>query len=113
MAKQDVLGFYEKLQSDVALQEKIKAAEKSYTGDKEDKEKIVKDILLSVAKEAGFDISLDDIKEYEASLTKEGEVNDSDLQQVAGGTIGFCVIYGVGSGGHSGVAGCFLCGNIW
>jgi predicted ribosomally synthesized peptide with nif11-like leader len=113
MAKEAVLGFYEKLQKDTALQEKIKAAEKSYAGDKEDRETIAKEIILPIAKAAGFDISLDDIKEYEKNLYKEGEVSDGELQQVAGGSsIGFCVVYGVGKGGKSDFAGCFLAGVL-
>lgn len=44
--------------------------------------------LIDFAKDAGYDITIDEIKEYCKGMTasKEGELQDSELNKVAGGS---------------------------
>ena len=66
MSEEQLKAFLEKVKADTSLQEKLKAA-----GDA--------DAVVSIAKEAGFSISADD-------LTKaQSELSDEELDGVAGG----------------------------
>ena len=67
MSEEQLKAFLEKLKADTSLQEKLKAAVDS-------------DAALAIAKEVGFDISVDDLKnaQYE-------ELEDSELEAIAGG----------------------------
>lgn len=76
--------LYQKVANDSELQAKfaeiMKDAEKA--GVEAAKEK-----LTAFAKEAGFEVSIDDMKEFFAalSLKKEGTLSDVELDMVAGG----------------------------
>ena len=94
--------LYEKVSKDVTLQEKftmiMKDAEKA--GEEATKEK-----LISFAKEAGYAVTTEEMQEFFKGLaeTKEGELSDAELDQVAGGkgglTLGTVVsIFGFGLG---------------
>ena len=66
MSEEQLKAFIEKVQGDDSLQEKLKAAANP-------------DVVVSIAKEAGFNISADD-------LTKDQyELSDAELEGVAGG----------------------------
>ena len=68
MSEEQLKAFIEKVQGDDSLQEKLKAAANP-------------DVVVSIAKEAGFSISADD-------LTKDQyELSDEELEGVAGGCI--------------------------
>ena len=82
MSEKQFKAFLEKVQGDTSLQEKLKAAADA-------------NAVASIAKEAGFSISADD-------LTKaQSEISEEELENVAGG---------VGGGGWNGVAGGRNCG---
>ena len=68
MSEDQLKAFLEKVQSDTSLQEKIKAASDA-------------DAVLALAKEAGFSISADDLKNAQSELSEE------ELEGVAGGII--------------------------
>jgi predicted ribosomally synthesized peptide with nif11-like leader len=76
--------LYEKVAGDSALQAKftalMKDAEK--VGEEATKEK-----LVAFAKEAGFDVSYEEVYEYFKTLSEkeEGELSDAELDSVAGG----------------------------
>lgn len=74
--------LYVKVAADVTLQEKfteiIKNAEaigKEETGAK----------LVAFAKEAGYDVTPEEVKTFFADQSKDGELSDADLEMVAGG----------------------------
>ena len=68
MSEEQLKAFIEKVQGDDSLQEKLKAAANP-------------DVVVSIAKEAGFSISADD-------LTKDqNELSDGELEGAAGGTM--------------------------
>ena len=66
MSEEQFKAFLEKLKGDTSLQEKLKAAA--------DPEAVV-----AIAKEAGFSISADDLK------NAQSDISDQELEGVAGG----------------------------
>ena len=66
MSEEQLKAFIEKVQGDDSLQEKLKAAANP-------------DVVVSIAKEAGFSISADDLK------NAQSELSDEELEGVAGG----------------------------
>ncbi|WP_114993441.1 Nif11-like leader peptide family natural product precursor [Synechococcus sp. UW179A] len=66
MSEEQLKAFIEKVKADTSLQEKLKAA-----GDA--------DAVLAIAKDAGFSISADDLKNAQSDLS------DEEIEGVAGG----------------------------
>ena len=66
MSEEQLKAFLEKVKKDTNLQEKLKAAADSYA-------------VLAIAKEAGFMISADDLK------NAQSELSDEELEGAAGG----------------------------
>ncbi|KZR93624.1 Nitrogen fixation protein of unknown function [Synechococcus sp. MIT S9509] len=66
MSEEQLKAFIEKVQGDDSLQEKLKAAANP-------------DAVVSIAKEAGFMISADDLKEV-------SEISEEELEGAAGGS---------------------------
>ena len=66
MSDEQLKAFLEKVKGDTSLQEKLKAASDV-------------DAVVSLAKEEGFSISVDDLK------NAQSELSDEELEGVAGG----------------------------
>ena len=66
MSEEQLKAFLEKVKGDTTLQEKLKASADS-------------DAVLTIAKEAGFSISADDLK------NAQSELSEKELEGVAGG----------------------------
>ena len=66
MSEEQLKAFLEKVKTDASLQEKLKAAANA-------------DAVTAIAKEAGFSISADDLK------NAQSELSDEELEGVAGG----------------------------
>ena len=66
MSEEQLKAFLEKVKADTSLQEKLKAASDA-------------DAVVAIAKEAGFSISADDLK------NAQSELSDEELEGVAGG----------------------------
>ena len=72
MSEEQLKAFLEKVEADTSLQEKLKAAADS-------------DAALAIAKEAGFMITAEDLKNTKVELSEE------ELESVAGGSfLSFC-----------------------
>ncbi|WP_114991203.1 Nif11-like leader peptide family natural product precursor [Synechococcus sp. UW179A] len=67
MSEEQLKAFLEKVKGDTTLQEQLKAAADT-------------DAVLAIAKEAGFSISADDLK------NAQSEITDEELEDAAGGT---------------------------
>ena len=67
MSEEQLKAFLEKVKTDASLQEKLKAAADN-------------DAVTAIAKEAGFSISADDLKNAQVT-----ELSDEELEGVAGG----------------------------
>ncbi|KZR80704.1 Nitrogen fixation protein of unknown function [Synechococcus sp. MIT S9509] len=74
MSEEQLKAFLEKVKSDTSLQEKLKAAADA-------------DAVLAIAKEAGFSVSVDDLKE---AGFKQSEISDGELEGAAGGADTLC-----------------------
>ena len=75
MSEDQLKAFLENVKGDTSLQEKLKAASDA-------------DAVVSIAKEEGFSISIDDIKAQLLELSDEAgdvELSDEELEGVAGG----------------------------
>ena len=66
MSEEQLKSFLEKVKTDTGLKEKLKAAADS-------------DAVLAIAKEAGFSISADDLK------NAQSEISEQELEGAAGG----------------------------
>ena len=76
MSEEQLKAFLEKVKADTSLQEKLKAAADS-------------DAVLAIAKDAGFSISAEDLKN-----APQEELSDEELEGVAGGgpNTGTCIM---------------------
>ena len=72
MSEEQLKAFLEKVKADTSLQEKLKAASDA-------------DAVVAIAKEAGFSISADDLKQAQST-----ELSAEELEGVAGGQGSFC-----------------------
>ena len=80
----------------------METAAKNYTGDKT-QEAVLRDLIIPVAKEAGFSLTMEDVKLYESGMAKSIDLDEMD--QIAGG----------GSsrgGGGVGIGGTFGCDKL-
>ncbi len=79
MSEEQLKAFWEAVQADTSLQEKLRATTDA-------------DSIASIAKEAGFDITADEVKEA------QGELSEEQLKGVAGaGALGgsaYCLTQG-------------------
>ena len=75
MSEEQLKAFPEKVQVDTSLQEKLKVAADN-------------DAVVSIAKEAGFMISADELKSAQSAIM------DEELEKIQGGRFTFCGITG-------------------
>ncbi len=100
MAKEDVQRFYEALSQNEELQKKFMVLNEIPAEARQ--ENIIESRLIPLAKEAGFDFTLEELKEYSQSQKKP--LSNEELAAVTGGKVGgnmtecICVIGGGGSG---------------
>ena len=83
MSEEQLKAFREKVKADTSLQEKLKAASDA-------------DAVAAIAKEAGFDISVDDLEKAESELSED---------ELGGLSGGFHVVEGSGSNHDSCIIG--------
>ena len=73
MTQEQLTAFLANAKGNISLQEKLKAAADS-------------DAVAAIAKEAGFSISVEDLKKAQSEITSE------ELEGAAGGTTAVCLI---------------------
>lgn len=95
MSVEQVKAFFDKATEDSALAQKIKDAEKAYTGDKSDKDAFIAAVFIPIAAQAGFNFTAEDFKAVFDKL-EEGEASADELNAVAGGV--YCPWGGVNPG---------------
>jgi len=111
MSVKDITRFYDALARDEALQDKFKALVKKHEGQKPDEEQvdaIYEKELLPFAKGAGYDFTLEELKEYRPDAAKPAtrKLSDEELAAVAGGAQCVCVIVGYGNFSSGQQCGC-------
>ena len=116
MANENIKAFFEALSQDESLQQALREKELAYTGAKENREAIVQEVLIPVAEEAGYAFTLEELKEFEKGMRLEGEIDEGELEAVAGGTNmwGACAVVGIAWGEYCkviGIGGCIIMGG--
>ncbi len=61
-------AFFARCAEDEALRERLREAEENYPGSLEIREAVVEDVLLPIARELGFDCTLEELRTYETRL---------------------------------------------
>lgn len=92
MAKENVGKFQELLRSDEELQAKFRAAAEAFEGDKTDEAASFAAVVVPLAEEAGLPFTLEEARQF---MLLGRELNDAELEAVAGGS----TCYIVGGGG--------------
>ena len=64
----EVKEFMELFKKDASLQKAFAEAEASYPGSLEIREAVVEDVLLPLARHAGFDFTVEDLRNYETGV---------------------------------------------
>lgn len=103
MSKENVRLFFGKLSKDTALQEKFKMAGQKYSGQEPDAsriDEICQAEILPLGKEAGFDFTLAELREFmnEKQPSGTARITDDELAAVTGGGTCACAMFGVGTG---------------
>ena len=84
MSVEQVKAFFAKVKEDSTLAKKLKDAQAAYKGDTSDKVAAFAEIVIPVAKSAGFNFTVDDFKAT-FDNNGEGEASGDELDAVAGG----------------------------
>ena len=113
MEKKDMRAFFEALSKDEAVQKALKEKELAYIGTKEHLDSIIEEILLPVANAAGYNFTLEDLLDFEKDMRLQGELDEDELESIAGGKVwGVCVGFGIGYGSSAyGTSSCFILGG--
>ena len=93
-----VQSFYEAVVKDAALREQLATLEKEVAGKDltaAEQEGFIREKVLPVAKAAGFDLTLEELKAYQPT---KGELSDQELSEVSGGASCGCAIIGAAKG---------------
>ena len=93
MAKENVKKFLEELSTNKELQEKFMEAQKGYEAEGKGEEEIFEDIVLPIAKEAGYDFTISEYKNAQRDVIAEKGISEEELENVSGG---WSVCWGVG-----------------
>ena len=80
MSKESAMKFMAEISKGGVLQDKINAAIAGYTGDSSNKKAMFEAVVVPIAKEAGFDISWEEIEG-----SADGELSADALKSFAGG----------------------------
>ena len=85
MSVKQVKAFFDKVNSDEELAQKLKDAQAAFKGDTSDKDAAIAAVVIPVAKSAGFNFTVADFNA--AFDNSEGEASADELENVAGGNI--------------------------
>ena len=61
-------AFFERYAEDEQLRERLRREEENYPGSLEIREAVVEDVLLPVARELGYDFTLEELRTYETRV---------------------------------------------
>ena len=107
MAKENVKKFFEELSTNKELQEKFLEVQKGYEVEGKSEEEVFADIVLTIAKEAGYEFTMSEYKDAQCDAMAEKGMSEEELENVSGGW-SVCVGAGVSS---SWFAVCILVGG--
>jgi len=80
--KIDVVKFFERLESDPELKDRLHEAELLYPGSLEIREPVVEYVLLPIAAELGYYFDVEDVRKYETRLKFNKSIeNDKEAEE--------------------------------
>ena len=85
MAKENVRKFYEEISKNKELQKKLMEVQKNYSGNKEDRDTVVKECVIPIAKEAGYDFTAEEVLAVEKENALQHNISEEELENVSGG----------------------------
>ena len=95
MAKENVKKFIKEISENKELQGKFTAAQKGYEPEGKSEDEIFEDIVLPIAKEAGYEFTMSEYRAAQRDVMAEKGISEEELENVSGG--GACFIIGFGN----------------
>ena len=86
MKKDNVKGYLELVEKDNSVKLKLKEKLDNYKGDMADTKDMTQQVIIPIAKDLGFSFTAEEYIKYLEDSSKNYELSDDDLFQVAGGT---------------------------
>ena len=74
-------AFFARCAEDEALRERLREAEENYPGSLEIREAVVEDVLLPIARELGYDFTLEELRTYETRLKLRNARPDLPIEE--------------------------------
>ena len=74
-------AFFERCAEDAALRERLLQAEQCYPGSLEIREAVVEDVLLPIARELGYDFTLEELRTYETRVKLRNARPDLPIEE--------------------------------
>ena len=108
MSIENVKKFYEAISQDKEIQQKFIDLNQKYQGQPMDEAnglKFTEQEFLPLAKQLGYEFSMDDLKTYNEEMKHKDmnrELSDEEMQAVAGGGTDICVLLGCAADGVTG-----------
>ena len=106
MAKENVRKFYEEVSKNKELQKKLMEVQKNYSGNKEDRDSVVKECVIPIAKEAGYDFTAEEVLAVDKENALQQNISEEELENVSGG---WSACWGIGA--VDGWSMCFIIGG--
>ncbi len=74
-------AFFARYEEDEALRERLRQAEECYPGSLEIREAVVEDVLLPIARELGYDFTLEELRTYETRVKLKNARPDLPVEE--------------------------------
>ena len=74
-------AFFDRCAEDEELRERLRVAEECYPGSLEIREAVVEDVLLPIAREYGYDFTLEELRTYETRLKLRNARPDLPIEE--------------------------------
>lgn len=100
MAKENVKKFIKEISENKELQGKFTAAQKGYEPEGKSEDEIFEDIVLPIAKEAGYEFTMSEYRAAQRDVMAEKGISEEELENVSGGCAG-CFLIGFSTEGNA------------
>ena len=96
MAKENIRKFEEIIQKDSSIQERIRSASEAYVhmGKTADERAFFDEVIAPIAADCGVPFTYDEVVDVKDNM---GELDESELEAVAGGKWAMCIFLGFSS----------------
>ena len=77
---EQAIAFFERCEQDEALRERLDAAEAAYPGSLEIREAVVEDVVLPIARQLGYDFTVDELRACETRMKLKNARPDRPIE---------------------------------